>query len=91
MGTSPDGNKRVDILVGVDYYHSYIYNEIERGSGNQHPAFNSIFRWILCRFEGALSGLRQFLATESPLKIIKIVFCFTLTAPFVLNIFKFLF
>ena len=82
MGTSPDGNKRVDILVGVDYYHSYIYNEIERGSGNQHPAFNSIFRWILCRFEGALSGLRQFLATESPLKNHKNCFLFHLNSSF---------
>ena len=41
-------------------------------------------------FKGALSGLRQLLATESPLKIMKDVFCFTLKALFVLMIFKFL-
>ena len=40
--------------------------------------------------KGALSALRQFLATESPLKVMKKVFCFTLKALFVLKIFKFL-
>ena len=38
----------------------------------------------------ALSGLRQFLATESPLKMMKNAFYFTSKALFVLNIFKFL-
>ena len=37
-----------------------------------------------------LSGLRQFLAFESPLKRMKNAFYFTLKAPFVLKIFKFL-
>ena len=32
--------------------------------------------------KGALSGLRQLLATESPLKMIKNAFCFTLKALF---------
>ena len=41
-------------------------------------------------FKGALSGLRQFLATENPLKMIKNAFYFTSKVPFVLNIFKFL-
>ena len=44
----------------------------------------------LCDFKGALSGLRQFLATESPLKMTKNHFYFTLKALFVLKIFKFL-
>ena len=38
-------------------------------------------------FKDALSGLRQFLATESPLKMMKNAFCFTLTARFILKIF----
>ena len=42
-------------------------------------------------FKGALSGLRQFLITESPLKMIKNTFYFTLKALFVLKIFKFFF
>ena len=40
--------------------------------------------------KGALSGLRQFLTTESPLKMMKNVFYFTSKALFVLKIFKFL-
>ena len=41
-------------------------------------------------FKGALSGLREFLATESPLKMMKNAFYFTSKALFVLKIFKFL-
>ena len=44
----------------------------------------------LIEFEGAVSGRRQFLATESPLKTIKNAFYFTLKALFALKIFKFL-
>ena len=48
---------------------------------------------LLSSFElkGTLSGLRQFLATESPVKMMKNAFYFTLTALFVLKIHKFLF
>ena len=41
-------------------------------------------------FKGALSGLKQFLATESPLKMMKNAFNFTSKALSVLKIFKFL-
>ena len=41
-------------------------------------------------FKGTLSGLRQFLATESPLKMMKNAFYFTSKALFILKIFKFL-
>ena len=41
-------------------------------------------------FKGTLSDLRQFLATKSPSKAVKNVFCFTLKARFLLKIFKFL-
>ena len=44
----------------------------------------------LHQFKGTLSSLRQFLATESPLKLMKNVFNFTLKALLVLKIFKFL-
>ena len=40
-------------------------------------------------FKGILSGLRQFLAAESPLKMMKNVFYFISKARFVLKIFKF--
>ena len=41
-------------------------------------------------FKGALSSLRQYLANENPLKMMKNAFYFTLKALFVLKIFKFL-
>ena len=47
----------------------------------------SIGLWLLKR---ALSGLRQFLATESPFKMMEIVFYFTLKALFILKVFQFL-
>ena len=42
-------------------------------------------------FKGLLSGLRQFLTTESPLKMMKNAFYFMLKAFFVLKIFTFLY
>ena len=41
-------------------------------------------------FKDALSDPRQFMATESPLKVMKNAFYFTLKALFVLKIFKYL-
>ena len=45
---------------------------------------------ILKTFKGALSGLKQLLATESPLKMMKNAFYFTSKALFVFKTFKFL-
>ena len=42
------------------------------------------------RVKDALSGQRQFLTTQSPLKMLKNVFYFNLKPLFVLKIFKFL-
>ena len=42
-------------------------------------------------FKGTLSGMRQFLATEGPLKVMKNAFYFTLEPLFVLQIIKLLF
>ena len=50
----------------------------------QHVIFNS------CATKGTLSGLRQFLTTESLLKMMKKNFYFTVKAPFILKVFKFL-
>ena len=56
--------------------------------------FKLIFRSNTCQtlsfFKGALSDLRQFLATESLLKMMKNAFYFTLKAFFLLKKFKFL-
>ena len=47
---------------------------------------------IRCQYDikGELSRLRQFLAAESPSKMMKNAFYFTLKAFFILKIFKFL-
>ena len=43
-----------------------------------------------CAIKGALPGLRQFLANQSPLKVMKNAFYFISKALFVFKIFKFL-
>ena len=50
----------------------------------------SIDYYGMISFKGALSGLRQFLETKSPLKMMKNAFYFTSKARFVFKIFKFL-
>ena len=57
---------------------------------NFHQIFPEELNWVGEKIKGALYGLRQFLATEGPLKMMKNVFHFTLKALFVLKIFKFL-
>ena len=51
-----------------------------------HLSINAFFLML----KDVLSGLRQFLATESPLKIMKNAFDFISKALFVLKIFNFL-
>ena len=48
-----------------------------------------LFNLHICTFKGALSGLRQFLAVKSPLKMMKTAFYFTPKALFVLKTFNF--
>ena len=50
--------------------------------------FMNFCTWLF--FEGTLSDLRQFLATENPLKMLKNVFLFHLKIFFILKMFKFL-
>ena len=58
-------------------------------------SINEVWKLILIDrhflFKGTLSGLKQFLAVESPLKMMKNTFYFILKALFVLKIFKFLY
>ena len=46
---------------------------------------------VKTNLEGALSDLRTILAPETPFKMMKNAFCLTLKAPFILEIFTFLF
>ena len=52
--------------------------------------FDAKINWVPSLNSGALSGLRQFLTTESPSKMMKNAFYFTSKALSVLKIFKFL-
>ena len=47
-------------------------------------------KYVAQKFQGTLSGLRQFWAIEIPLKMMKNAFYFTSKALFILKIFKFL-
>ena len=61
--------------------------------GSKFPEELSLVSYVKItklKFKGALSGLRQLLATERPLKVMKNAFYFTSKALFVLKIFKFL-
>ena len=66
----------------VPFTAFYTDHEIEQG--------NQILK-VFGEIKGTLSGLRQFFATESPLKMMKNAFYFTLKSLFVLKVFKFLF
>ena len=64
---------------------------------NNEQALLAVFTAVFCfthaeynLIKGGLSGLRQFLATESPLKMKKNVFYFTSKALFVLKILRFM-
>ena len=48
-----------------------------------------VLKILIFYITGALSGLRQILATENPLKMMNIAFHFTLMALFALTIFTF--
>ena len=52
--------------------------------------YNPVVKVFHNSVKGAPYGLRQFLITESPLKMMKYAFYFTLKALFVLKVFKFL-
>ena len=58
-------------------------------SGDTLKVKRGLNRVFSC-FKGALSGLRQFLATESPLRTMENAFYFTSKALFILMIFNFL-
>ena len=53
------------------------------------PNAENLVNLLSSALKGALSGLRQFLATENSLKMMKNVFYFTSKSLFVLKIFNF--
>ena len=80
------------------FYKSFIrkvrshFGEPARLTGPAHLHMDSLLEGknLATIIKGALSGLRRFLATEDPLKMMKNAFYITSKALFVLKTFKFL-
>ena len=67
IGNTLKYNKTKSYLIKMDYFYTiyvslYFFNL-------QNYTFYYDWTYLSCFFEGALSGLRQFLTTESPLKM----------------------
>ena len=84
-------------VIVIISYLSFILSVIQLSLFHVFISNHSFVPWqplqpvpIILIFTGALSGLRQFLATQSPLKTMKNGFYFTLKALLVLKIFKLL-
>ena len=45
--TSKNLNKRIEILIGSDYYYSFVFGEVLKGKINEPVAINSLLGWIL--------------------------------------------
>ena len=76
---------RFECMAGID-----VLNKVKHKNNNtkwKYGIFKVNFPFTL---KGAISGLRQFLAAETPLKMMKNAFPFTSKALFVLKIFTFL-
>ena len=71
-------------------FHNTLISIKESIINNQFSLINIKKSFSITLIKGALSGLRQYLANESPLKLMKNAFYFTLKPFFVLKIFKFL-
>ena len=87
MGSRDSASPHASFILTRKYFFivsftSVIYNLLSRYSNARNLN--------LCLLKGALSGLRKFLAIESPLKLMKNAFYFISKALFVLKIFKFL-
>ena len=80
---------QVDLKAVEEFLRNKTYpKDILKDKGNSEKHFE--LQHCQRGFKGALSGLRQFLPHESPLKMMKNTFYFTSKALFVFKIFKFL-
>ena len=83
-----------DAFMFENGWKSITWNVLEPSTVSNTFNFASDFRSkgsiLLISSKSTLSGLRQFLAIESPLKMMKNAFYFISKALFILNILKFL-
>ena len=52
--TSPDGNKKIEVLIGADNYYRFISGNVIRGFPDQPVAVESVFGWVISGFFGEL-------------------------------------
>ena len=79
------------ILIFFHHIGNYLLQiGLQFSNKNMTQTFLFQIKNLLGLFKGPLPGLRQFLATESPLKMMKNAFYFISRTLFVLRIFKFL-
>ena len=48
--TSPDGNKKIEVLLGADDYYRFISGNVIRGFLDQPVAVESVFGWVISGF-----------------------------------------
>ena len=48
--TSPDGNKKIEVLIGANNYSRFISGNVIRGFLDQPVAVKSVFSCVLSRF-----------------------------------------
>ena len=78
-------NNNIVATILTDLFRASIPNDYFIAKAHPMDPIPSIYSY----HKGTVSGLRQFLATVSPLKLKKNAFYFTSKALFVLKIFKF--
>ena len=44
--TSPDGNKKIEVLIGMENYHRFISGNVIQGFPDQPVAVESVFGWV---------------------------------------------
>ena len=64
VDTWKDKNKKIDILIGADYYYRFIYGNVIRGKSNEPIALESVFGWILNGYCECFSLSNNFISTR---------------------------
>ena len=48
--TSPDGNKKIEVLIGAGNYYRFISGNVIRGFPDQSVSVESVFGWVISGF-----------------------------------------
>ena len=79
-----------EFIMAIRFCYHQNYPEMHFNYfGRSYPIWSIINEFFISTKEIVISGLRQFLATKSPLKMMKKVFYFTSKTFFILKVFEF--